>query len=152
MSESGEAAQYLQQVEADTAMLEKEGRVSSFQGVTSISLRGLQGKDIDARCVLQVVAKGSLPASPITVTQREIFINNEFKGYSYKIGVVPFHPLASQLDYTAGTFDKLTEAERKINPKAAPWEGTKTAGGTGCNAVSNLSLQRIIDIALEAII
>lgn len=146
--EEGEAAQYWQQVETDTAMLEKEGRVTQYRGCTIINMKGLGGKYIDPRCALRVVAKGDLPMYPITVTQREIFIDNEFKGFSYTIGVVPLHPLVERLDYTIESFAVLTNAERMSNPSNAPWRGRKTVGGSGWNSVSNLTPQEVIDLAL----
>lgn len=146
--EEGEAAQYWQQVETDTAMLEKEGRVTQYRGCTIINMKGLGGKYIDPRCALRVVAKENLPMYPITVTQREIYTENQFKGFSYTIGVVPLHPLVERIDYTIETFAVLTNAEQISNPNNAPWGGRKTVGGSGWNSVSNLTPQDVIDLAL----
>ena len=69
----------------------------------------------------------------ITLVQREVIVENEFKGYSYTIGCVPLHPALSELDYTRGTFDSLTAKEKELNPNADGWGGRKTVGGSGWN-------------------
>lgn len=147
--ECGEAKEYWEKVENDTQMLLNESRVTVYRDCLLINYKGLQGKYIDPRCALKAYQfMGHSCRLPVTLAQREVFIDNEFKGYSYTLGCIPLHPQMSSLDYTKGTFEKLTEAERKINPNADGWGGRKTVDGSGWNTPSQLSPEQVIDIVL----
>jgi len=156
--ENGEASGYWQTVEKNVQMILDGDRVSLYKGCLIFDGKGLQGKYIDPRCWLRAAqAMGirddaplqSRTLCPITLTQREVYIEDTFQGYSYTIGCIPFHPKLNELDFTSGTFDALTKAEKSINPHADGWGGRKTVGGSGWNTPSNLSPQEIIDIAVK---
>jgi hypothetical protein len=114
--EQGEAKQYWEKLKRDTRMLKDENRVRFYRGASIIDLRGLAGKYIDPRCPIFVINELGYPETPITLTQREVFIDNEFRGYAYTIGVYPKHPYFSKIDYTRGVYQALTEKERQIDP------------------------------------
>ena len=151
--ECGEAKEYWEKVEEYTQLLLDENRVTFYRDTLLIDYKGLQGKYIDPRCALKAYQwlcdnYGHECQTPITLAQREVFVDNEFKGYSYTIGCIPLHPKLAGLDYTKGTFEKLTEAEREINPNADGWGGRKTVGGSGWNTPSRLTPQQITDIVI----
>lgn len=148
--ENGEATQYWEQVEANTQIIIDEGRVSVYRDCLLFDGKGLAGKYIDPRCWLKASKSLGLLdiCKPITLAQREVFIDNEFKGFSYTLGCVPLHPSLGGVDFTKGTFDRLTESERKINPSADGWGGRKTVGGSGWNTPSQLTPEQVIDVVL----
>lgn len=151
--ECGEAKEYWQKVEENTQMLLDENRVTFYRDTLLINCKGLQGKYIDPRCALKAYQLlrnnyGHECQTPITLTQREVFVDNELKGFSYTIGCIPLHPKLKDLDYTKGAFEKLTKAERKVDPNANGWGGRKTVGGSGWNTPSQLSPEQVIDIVL----
>lgn len=144
--ESSESDKYWQQVEANTQTIIKEGRVRIYKDCLLFDGKGFQGKYIDPRCWLKAAELMGLEInSAITLVQREVFVENEFKGYSYTIGCVPLHPALEQLDFTKGVFDALTVKEKEINPNADGWGGRKTVGGSGWNTPSQLTPEQIID-------
>lgn len=152
--EQGEAQSYWEKVEANTKMLAEQGRVSLYRDAVIIDMKGLGGQYIDPRCPLRVVKQwDEQPKTPVTITQREIYVENEFKGYSYTIGCIPWHFQLSELDYCKGVFDALTDAETKKggDPQINKWGGRKTVGGSGWNAVSLLSPHEVIEVVLNAI-
>jgi hypothetical protein len=154
--ECGEAKEYWEKVEANTQLLLDENRVTFYRDTLLINYKGLQGQYIDPRCAIKAYNwlkenHGHDCATPITLAQREVFIDNEFKGFSYTIGCIPLHPKLADLDYTQGTFEALTVAERKINPSADGWGGRKTVGGSGWNTPSQLTPEQVIDIVLASL-
>ena len=154
--ECGEAAEYWENVEKNTQMLLDENRVTFYRDTLLIDYKGLQGTYIDPRCALKAYQflydnHGHECETPITLAQREVFINNEFKGFSYTIGCIPLHRGLTELDYTKGVFEALTEAERKINPNVDGWGGRKTVGGSGWNTPSQLKPEEVIDIVLAVL-
>lgn len=154
--ELGEAKEYWEKVEENTQLLLKENRVTFYRNTLLIDYKGLQGKYIDPRCALKAYDflrenYGHECEYPITLAQREVYIENEFKGYSYTLGCIPLHPQLKDLDYTKGVFSKLTDAEKEINPNADGWGGRKTVGGSGRNTPSQLKPEEVIDIVLESL-
>lgn len=154
--ECGEAAEYWKKVEKNTQMLLDENRVTFYRDTLLIDYKGLQGTYIDPRCALKAYQflydnHGHECETPITLAQREVFIDNEFKGFSYTIGCIPLHRGLTELDYTKGVFEALTEAERKINPNVDGWGGRKTVGGSGWNTPSQLKPEEVIDIVLAVL-
>lgn len=148
--EAGEAKSYWQQVESNTQMIVAENRVSVYRDCLLFDGKGLQ-KYIDPRCWLKSAQQMGLNISTaITLVQREVIVENEFKGYSYTIGCVPLHPSLNELDYTKGVFEALTTKERELKPDADGWGGRKTVGGSGWNTPSQLTPEQIIDVVLEA--
>ena len=148
--ECGEAVEYWQKVELNTQRIIDEDRIFEYKGCLIFDGKGLQGEYIDPRCWLKASQQMGLIAKlPITLAQREVIVENEFKGFSYTIGCIPLHPKLSELDFTQGAFESLTAAERKINPDADGWGGRKTVGGSGWNTPSRLEPQQIIDIVVS---
>ena len=147
--ESGEAVQYWQSVEENIEMIIDQGRVSLYRDCLLFDAKGVN-RYIDPRCWLRASNRlGINPLLPITLTQREVYTDNCFRGYSYTIGCVPLHPELDKLDFTKGVFASLTEAEKMRNPNADGWGGRRTVGGSGWNTPSNLLPQEVIDIVLR---
>ena len=154
--ELGEAKEYWEKVEENTALLLDENRVTFYRNTLLIDYKGLQGKYIDPRCALKAYdflreICGHECEYPITLAQREVYIENEFKGYSYTLGCIPLHPQLKDLDYTKEVFKTLTAAEKEINPNADGWGGRKTVGGSGWNTPSQLKPEEVIDIVLKSL-
>jgi hypothetical protein len=152
--ECGEAKEYWEKVEEYTQLLLDENRVTFYRDCLLIDYKGLQGKYIDPRCAIKAYQflchnYGHECELPVTLAQREVFIDNEFKGYSYTLGCIPLHPKLANLDYTKWAFAALTKAEKEINPDADGWGGRKTVGGSGWNTPSQLKPERVIDIVLD---
>jgi hypothetical protein len=147
--ELGEAKQYWEKLKRDTQMLKDENRIRFYRGTSIIDLRGLAGKYIDPRCPISVIDELGYPETPITLTQREVFIDNELKGYAYTIGVYPKHRHVNNIDYTRGVYQALTEKERQLDPDRDSWGGRSTVGGSGWNTVSNLEPEQVIDLVLS---
>jgi len=149
--ENGEAAEYWQKVEHFTEQIIRENRVSLHGGCLLFDAKGFGGKYVDPRCWLKAAKQMGLNAEiPITLTQREVFVDNEYKGLSYTIGVVPLHPKVANLDLTRSTFHLLTKAEKEINPEADGWGGRATVGGSGWNTPSQLSATKVLEIVIAA--
>lgn len=154
--ELGEAKEYWEKVEENTQLLLNENRVTFYRNTLLIDYKGLQGRYIDPRCALKAYDflrenYGHDCATPITLAQREVYIKDEFKGFSYTIGCIPLHPQLKNLNYSKGVFEALTAAERKINPNAEGWGGRKTVGGSGRNTPSQLKPEEVIDVVLESL-
>lgn len=149
--EKGEAKQYWETVEKNTQMIVEQNRVTVYRDCLLFDGKGLQGKYVDPRCWLKAAQRMGLESPlAITLVQREVIIESEFKGYSYTIGCVPLHPALSELDYTKNIFDALTAKERILNPNADGWGGRKTVGGSGWNTPSQLTPEQVIDTVLSA--
>ena len=147
--ESGESSQYWRSVEENIEMIIDQGRVSLYRDCLLFDAKGVN-RYIDPRCWLRASNRlGINPLLPITLTQREVYTDNCFRGYSYTIGCVPLHPELDKLDFTKGVFASLTEAEKMRNPNADGWGGRRTVGGSGWNTPSNLLPQEVIDIVLR---
>lgn len=148
--EMGEGEEYWDEIEENINFIIDRGLISLYRDCLLFDGKGLGGKYIDPRCWLVAAERlGYETETPITLTQREVFVDNKFKGYSYTIGSIPLHPSQEKLDYTKGVFSALTEAEKNRNPNADGWGGRKTVGGSGWNTPSNLLPQEIIDIVLR---
>jgi hypothetical protein len=141
------AAPYWEKVEANTQMIVENNRIKEYKDCLIFDAKGLGGQYIDPRCWLRAAKQlGIEPKLPVTLTQREVIVENKLKGYSYTLGCVPLHPKLNSLDYTKQTFGILTKAEKKINPDADGWGGRKTVGGSGWNTPSNLLAKEVIDL------
>lgn len=139
------AQSYWEQVEKNTDMLISEGRISVLNGVAIFDGKGLNGTYIDPRCWYRALDSLNLNTyTGIALTQREVIIENEFKGYSYTIGKIPLSDFNA--DFTDGLFSSLTEAEKAIRPDADGWGGRSSVGGSGWNTPSNLSPDKIVEI------
>ena len=192
--ESGEADGYFEQMRLDTQMLLDENRVTFYKSCALIDYKGLQGRYIDPRCALKAIkhleeefaneypqCEEYLADSPVTLAQREVYVDNEFKGYSYTLGIIPLHPGLAKLDYIKGVFDALTKAEWERNgyhydasiqkllskeefehltlkdrldlvrEHKLGWGGRKTVGGSSWNTPSGLTPEEVIDTVLDAL-
>lgn len=146
--ELGEATEYWQQVEKDTQMLLALCRLQLYRDCLLINYKDLRGRYIDPRCAIKATSKWDIPL-PITLSVHDVYIEGEFKGYRYTLGTIPLHSRIDALDYTNGIFEKLTNAERQIQPNADSWGGRKTVGGSGWNTPSRLTPTQVIDLVLS---
>lgn len=147
--EMGEAAEYWERVERDVDLIITEKRISMYRNCLLFDEKGLGGRYVDPRSFLVAAQRIGVKSGPITLTQKEVFVNNALRGYSYTLGCIPFHPVLAELDYTAGVFSALTGKERELNPQAEGWGGRRTVGGSGWNTVSLLTPKQVINIVLE---
>lgn len=153
--ECGEAKPYWERQAQNTERLLNENRVTFYKDCLLVDYKGWKGQ-IDPRCALRAYEwlynnYGHKCKYPITLSQREVYVKDEFKGWSYTLGCIPSHTRLELLDYTNGVFEALTKAERELNPNAEGWGGRRTVGGSGWNTPSQLLPQQIIDIALDEI-
>lgn len=143
------AQPYWQTVQANTQQIIAEKRITQYRDCLIFNQVGMTGY-IDPRCWIRASHQQKIsPHYPITVTQREVWQDNEFKGYAYTLGTIPLHPRQKNFDYTGGVFDALTKAERDRNPNADGWGGRATVGGSGWNTPSLLTAKEVIDIVLN---
>lgn len=148
--EQGEADDYWQSIEADARMLLAEGRISFLETETGVvalcDVRGLN-RAMDPRAFYHALSSPSLPHSisslrPETLTIRD----HRIGGIQYTLGSIPLHPGQKRLDFTAGTFDRLTQIERAIAPDADPWGGRRTVGGSGWNTSCRLTPEQVVQL------
>lgn len=138
------AKTYWQTLEKNTLRLLDEGRISCQNGVAMFQGCGINTY-IDPRCWYRALASLGLNTfTGIALTQREVIIENVFKGYSYTIGKIPLSSFDG--DFTDGLFQELTGAEKIANPDCDGWGGRCTVGGSGWNTPSNLSPDQIVEI------
>lgn len=141
------AKPYWQKVRKNTQMIIDQKRITAINFGFLFNQQGIKDY-IDPRCWIKATQQMGIdsPDRFLTLTAREVFIKNEYKGLSYTLGSVPLHPKLESWDYTQGVFQALTEAEREIDPNADGWGGRKTVGGSGWNTTSNLSPEEVFDI------
>ncbi|NJM66761.1 MAG: hypothetical protein HC851_14415 [Acaryochloris sp. RU_4_1] len=142
--EQGEADEYWQILAADTQQILQENRMQWVETTTHplavFDLRKF-GHPVDPRSTLAALEGYDLETiRPETLTIRE---HRRGGGRQYVLGCIPRHPQAHTLNYTAGVFERLTQAERAINTDADSWGGRRTVGGSGWHTPSQLSPQRI---------
>lgn len=148
--ECGEANNYWKQVQLNTQRIINEQRITLYRNCLLFDAKGMGGEYIDPRCWLKAAKLlGIEPANPITLIQREVIVESEFKGFSYTLGVIPLHFGTKMVDYTETVFKDLSALEKKKNPNADEWGGRKTVGGSGWNTPSNLTPTEIIDCVLD---
>jgi hypothetical protein len=132
-------------------MVEKicdENRISIYRGCLIFSGQNINSY-VDPRAWLWASEKlGFNPTEAVTLTERAVWVDNEFKGISYTIGSVPLHPKQKGLDYTLKVFGALTDAEKNKNPEFDKWGGRATVGGSSWNHCSSLTEEEVIDIVL----
>ncbi|KKJ01273.1 hypothetical protein [Prochlorothrix hollandica] len=145
--EVGEAEAYWQQLQRDCDQLRQDHRVQllpSGQGLFAVcDLRGID-RYIDPRGFYQVLAEIATPEQlrPETLTWRD----RPQGGWSYTLGSIPLHPRQGALDFTQGTFDRLTQAEQAKSGQPDPWGGRSTVGGSPWNAASVLTPGEILAV------
>jgi hypothetical protein len=69
---------------------------------------------------------------------------HKYGGIQYTLGCLPNHPQTRHLDYTASTFERLTQAELAKDPSSEGWGGRRTVGGSGWNTPSHLTPEEAI--------
>lgn len=145
------AVPYWKTVQQNVELIIRGDRISTYRDCLLFNARGLGGRYIDPRCWLlacERIGLNTKALKPITLTHRDVYIENNFKGVSYTLGCVPLHQELKDLDYTKTVFRNLTIAEKELDPNADGWGGRKTVGGSGWNTPSNLTPEQVIDIVL----
>lgn len=141
--EGGEADDYWQQVEADAQMLVDENRidwVETKRGAIAVcDMRGV-GHAVDPRSFYHAIQSRSRGVRPEAITLRD----HRMGGNQYTLGSIPLHPEQPRLDYTQGTFERLTQAEQAKDPETGAWGGRRTVGGSPWNHASNLTIKEIV--------
>lgn len=141
--ECGEADDYWQQIQADTQQLTDENRIQLIDtqrgAIAVCDVRGM-GHSVDPRSFYEAIqsCSQSLRSEALTVRDHRV------GGTQYTLGSIPLHPEQHTLDYTQGTFDRLTQAEQAKNPNSGSWGGRRTVGGSAWNTASELSVEEII--------
>lgn len=143
--EQGEADYFLRSLKNDARQLVADGRISLLPTVwDAISVCNLKeiGRYIDPRAFHQALATMANfhQLRPETLMVRE----HKHGGIQYTLGCLPQHPQTPSLDYTAGTFDRLSRAELAKDNTAEPWGGRRTVGGSGWNRTSFLTPEEVI--------
>ena len=143
--ERGEAENYWQGIERDATLLLVQKRIkllSAPRGIVAVGdLRDI-GHYVDPKsfnqAILSLVDLETL--RPETLLVRE----HKYGGIQYTLGCLPNHPQTRHLDYTAGTFERLTQAELAKDPSSEGWGGRRTVGGSGWNTPSHLTPEEAI--------
>ncbi len=141
--ESGEADDYWQQIEADAQMLKDENRmqlIDTNRGEIAVCDVRSVGHSVDPRSFYHALGSRSHSLRPEAITVRD----HRAGGNQYTLGSIPLHPEQHTLDYTQGTFDRLTQAEHRKDPKTGSWGGRRTVGGSPWNHPSNLTIEEIV--------
>ncbi len=145
--ERGEADNYWQKIEQDASLLLAQNRIklfSTYRGAVAVGdLRDL-GHYIDPKSFNQAI----ISLVNLEQLRPETLLVREHKngGTQYTLGCLPTHPQTRQLDYTAGTFERLTQAELTKNPSSEGWGGRRTVGGSGWNTPSQISIEEAISL------
>lgn len=114
--EAGEANEYWEKVEGDTETIISECLISMYRNCLIFDETSFAGRYVDPRSWLKTVQQMGIKSGPITLTQRTVFVGDEFKGFSYVLGCIPFNTCLKDLDYTLNVFASLTGKERELNP------------------------------------
>lgn len=141
--EWGEADNYWQQIQSDAQQLTQENRIQLIEtqrdAIAVCDVRGM-GHSVDPRSFYEAIQSCSQPLRPEAITIRD----HRSGGTQYTLGSIPLHPEQRNLDYTQGTFDRLTQAEQAKNPTSGSWGGRRTVGGSAWNTPSELTVEEII--------
>ncbi len=147
--EQGEADHYWQTVATDAQRLLEQNRIRLYPTATG-AIAACDGRNwnqnLDPRSFYQaldqLVPRLDCPLRPETLTIRE----HRLGGRQYTLGVIPLHPAWPHLDYTAGTYDRLTQLERHHNPLTGAWGGRRTVGGSAWNHPSQLTPEAVVAV------
>ena len=143
--EQGEAENYWQKIERDASLLLAQNRIQLLptpRGVVAVGdLRDI-GHYVDPKSFNQAIASLADPETirPETLLVRE----HKYGGIQYTLGCLPAHPQTRYLDYTAGIFEHLTQAELAKDPSSEGWGGRRTVGGSGWNTPSHLTPEEVV--------
>ncbi|MGI0485887.1 hypothetical protein ACN4EK_10650 [Pantanalinema rosaneae CENA516] len=141
--EGGEADDYWQQIEADAQMLKDENRIQFLetqQGAIAVCDVRSVGHSVDPRSFYHAISSYPHSLRPEAITVRD----HRQSGNQYTLGSIPLHPDQHTLNYTQGTFDRLTQAEQRKDPQTGSWGGRRTVGGSPWNYPSNLTIEEIV--------
>jgi len=141
--EQGEANDYWQQIEADAQMLKDENRIQFIetqQGAIAVCDVRSVGHSVDPRSFYHAIRAYPHSLRPEAITVRD----HRQGGNQYTLGSIPLHPEQRTLDYTQGTFDRLTQTEQRKDPQTGNWGGRRTVGGSPWNHPSNLTIEEIV--------
>ncbi len=148
--EQGEADYFLRSLQNDASQLIADGRIclipTARKAVAVCDLKDI-GRYIDPRAFHQALASitDSHQLRPETLLIRE----HKHGGVQYTLGCLPHHLQTPSLDYTAGTFERLSQAELGKDNTAEPWGGRRTVGGSGWNRTSFLTPEEVIALLDE---
>ena len=143
--EQGEAENYWQGIERDASLLLAQNRIQLLptpRGVVAVGdLRDI-GHYIEPKSFNQAIAS----LVPLENVRPETLLVREHKygGIQYTLGCLPAHPQTQHLDYTAGLFEHLTQAELAKDSSSEGWGGRRTVGGSGWNTPSQLTPEEVI--------
>jgi hypothetical protein len=141
--ERGEADDYWKQIERDAEMLTEENRIQMIQtkqgAIAVCDVRGV-GHSVDPRSFYHAIQSHSCTLRPEAITIHA----HRLGGNQYTLGSIPLHPQQTTLDYTQGTFDRLTQAEQANDPETGRWGGRRTVGGSPWNHPSNLTVEGVV--------
>ncbi len=143
--EQGEAKNYWQRIERDASLLLAQNRIqllpTPWGAVAVGDLRDI-GHYVDPKSFNQAILSLADLESlrPETLLVRE----HKYGGIQYTLGCLPTHPQTKHLDYTAGIFEHLTQAELAKDSSSEGWGGRRTVGGSGWNSPSHLTPEEVI--------
>jgi hypothetical protein len=145
--ECGEADDYWQQIEADAQMLIDENRIRFMpteRGDIAVCDQTSTSHAIDPRSFYHAIPK--LHQSSQSALRPEALTVRDHRagGTQYTLGSIPLHPQVHKLDYTQGTFDRLSQAEQAKDTDSGTWGGRRTVGGSPWNTPSQLTVEEII--------
>jgi len=147
--EQGEADSYWQLLQGDGAQILAEQRIQLFTTPTgSIAFFDLQGIDryVDPKAcyqALQTIVPALDSLRPETIVLRD----HRQTGRLYTIGSLPLHPQQKGLDFLRDRlFERLSHAEKAIDPSSGTWGGRRTVGGSPWNNPSRLSPEQVVEI------
>ena len=143
--EQGEADNYLKGIERDASLLLAQNRIQLLptpRGIMAVGdLRDI-GHYVDPKSFNQAII--SLAALETLRPETLLLREHKYGGIQYTLGCLPKHPQTQHLDYTAGIFEHLTQAEIAQDPSSEGWGGRRTVGGSGWNTSSHLSPEEVI--------
>ncbi|MGI0483821.1 hypothetical protein ACN4EK_00215 [Pantanalinema rosaneae CENA516] len=147
--QQGEADDYWQQIAADAEMLIEEERIrfiKTDRGDVAVCDQTSTSHAIDPRsfyqAILRVHESSTATLRPEAITMRD----HRVGGIQYTLGSIPLHPEQPCLDFTQGTFDRLSAAEQTKDPDSGAWGGRRTVGGSPWNTPSQLTVEEIVAI------
>ncbi len=143
--EQGEADHFLRSLQNDANQLITDERIylipTEQESVAVCNLKGI-GRYIDPRAFHQALA--TMTDCPKLRPETLMIREHKHGGIQYTLGCLTHHPRTPFLDYTAGTFARLSRAELAKDKTAEPWGGRRTVGGSGWNRTSFLTPEEVV--------
>lgn len=149
--ENGEASEYWTELNIHVQEILDKKLISFCKDCAIFDATYFAGVYVDPRAWIKALKTIHDADSlyPMTLTARKVIVGNQYKGMSYTLGSIPLHKDLYALDYTKGTFEALSKAEKAINPDAEGWGGRATVGGSGWNTPSDLTPRGVIEIVVD---